>query len=123
MRILVVAVVLLCCAAVHAHTPVCRCELNGNRIECEGRYDDGSSGASVTMRVVAYGGETLVTGKLDEASRFSTTLPTEAFYILMDVGPGEVFEVDWRDIEGIDRIDRDSFTTTETEDVVDEKMH
>lgn len=101
MRILLATLALLCSALLHAHTPVCRCELNGNRIDCEGGYHDGSSAADVTMRVIAYTGETLAIGKLDAASRFSTPLPSQPFYILMDVGPGEAFEVDWRDIHGM----------------------
>lgn len=96
-------VALLCSAAVYAHTPVCRCERNDNRIDCEGGYHDGSSAVDVTMRVITYTGESLAIGKLDNASRFSTALPTQPFYILMDVGPGEIFEVDWRDIEGMDK--------------------
>lgn len=101
MRISLAALVFLACAMVYAHTPVCRCELNGDRIDCEGGYHDGSSAAEETMRVIAYNGATLATGKLDTASRFSTPLPSQPFYILMDVGPGEVFEVDWRDIHGM----------------------
>ncbi|HCP78314.1 MAG TPA: hypothetical protein DIU11_11435 [Pusillimonas sp.] len=101
-KALLVAIALLCSAAVYAHTPVCHCELNDQRINCEGGYHDGSGAVDITMRVVAYGGETLETGKLNSNSRFSTALPTQPFYILMDVGPGEMVEVDWRDIEGMD---------------------
>jgi len=32
MRNLMLAVALFCSAAVYAHTPVCRCELNGDRL-------------------------------------------------------------------------------------------
>lgn len=102
MRMVLAALALLCSATVYAHTPVCRCELNAGRIDCEGGYHDGSSAVDVTMRVIAYGGKTLATGKLDDASRFNTALPSQPFYILMDVGPGEVFEVDWTDIEGME---------------------
>lgn len=111
MRILAATLALLCSAAVHAHMPVCRCELKGDRIECQGGYHDGSSAVDVTMRVIAYNGQPLATGKLDTASRFRTALPDQPFYILMDVGPGEVFEVDWRDIHGIapDRMDDSQF--------------
>lgn len=103
MRILMLAVALFCSAAVYAHTPVCRCEFNDGQIDCKGGFHDGSGAADVTMRVIAYTGESLVTGKLDDTSRFSTALPSQPFYILMDVGPGEVFEVDWTDIEGMER--------------------
>ncbi|GAB0153358.1 hypothetical protein [Marinobacterium sp. BA1] len=115
MRIPLVALVFLTSAMAYAHTPVCRCELNGDRIDCEGGYHDGSSAVDETMRVIAYNGATLATGKLDTASRFSTPLPSQPFYILMDVGPGEAFEVDWRDIVGMSR---EHFSTTEAGDVI-----
>ena len=54
-------------------------------------------------RVLAYSGETLADGVLDARSRFNTPLPGQPFYILMDAGPGEMFEVDWRDVVGIDQ--------------------
>lgn len=46
---------------------------------------------------------TLADGVLDARSRFNTPLPGQPFYILMDAGPGEMFEVDWRDVVGIDQ--------------------
>ncbi|MCR6651377.1 MAG: hypothetical protein NVV73_07730 [Cellvibrionaceae bacterium] len=97
------ALLLLCLsgASALAHTPVCRCELNGQKIDCRGGFDDGSNAGGTTMRVISYSGDTLASGALDKNSRFSTKLPSETFYILMDVGPGEMFEVDWRDIDGL----------------------
>lgn len=94
---------LLCSAAVFAHTPVCRCELNSNQIDCEGGYHDGSKAAEVSMSVYAYSGEVLASGKLNKASRFTFPLPKQAFYVLMDAGPGEMFEVDWMDINGVSK--------------------
>jgi len=101
MRIFLSAAALMCSVAVYAHTPVCRCELNGNQVTCQGGYHDGSKAVGVTMRVIAYSGEALAAGELDSASRFNTALPEQPFYILMDAGPGEVFEVDWQDIVGM----------------------
>lgn len=103
MRTVLMFVALACSTAAFSHTPVCHCELNGGRIECEGAFHDGSNAVDVTMRVIAYTGETLITGKLDRRSRFTALLPDRPFYILMDVGRGEIFEVDWRDIDGLDR--------------------
>lgn len=120
MRIPLAGLIFLASAMVYAHTPVCRCEMNGDRIDCEGGYHDGSSAVDETMRVIAYNGATLATGKLDTASRFSTLLPSQPFYILMDVGPGEVFEVDWRDIEGMDS---EHFATVEAGDKVNGSLN
>jgi len=103
MRLLLLLGALLSANAAQADTPVCRCQLEAQHISCEGAYDDGSSVDGVTMRVLAYSGETLADGVLDARSRFSTPLPEQPFYILMDAGPGQMFEVDWRDVVGIDQ--------------------
>lgn len=84
-----------------AHTPVCQCRLDGQQIACRGGYHDGSNAVDVTMTVYAYSGETLAAGRLNKDSRFGFALPDQPFYVLMDVGPGEMFEVDWRDIDGL----------------------
>lgn len=102
MRFLIVILGLVC-SAVYAHTPVCRCELMGEQINCRGGYHDGSNAVDVNMLVITYDERILVTGVLDARSTFNTKLPDQPFYILMDVGPGEIFEVDWRDVVGIDR--------------------
>lgn len=86
-----------------AHTPVCRCTLNAQTILCEGGYHDGSGASDITMRVISYHGETLASGELNAQHQFITPLPGQPFFILMDVGPGEMFEVDWKDIYGMDR--------------------
>ena len=103
MRLLLLLGALLSATTAQAHTPVCRCQLEAQRISCQGAYDDGSSADGITMRVPAYSGETLAHGVLDARSRFNTPLPGQPFYILMDAGPGEMFEVDWRDVVGIDQ--------------------
>lgn len=103
MRLLLLLGAMLCATAAQAHTPVCRCQLEAQQISCQGGYDDGSSADGITMRVLAYSGETLADGVLDTRSRFSTPLPGQPFYILMDAGPGEMFEIDWRDVVGIDQ--------------------
>lgn len=102
MKRLPLLIALLCSTAAFPHTPVCRCELNDNRIDCKGGYHDGSKAIDVSMSVTTYGGEVLATGKLNKDSRFNFSLPNQPFYVLMDAGPGEMFEVDWRDIAGID---------------------
>lgn len=84
-----------------SHTPVCRCQLAGQEVHCQGGYHDGSDAVDVTITVHSYGGNTLAAGKLNRDSQFHFALPHQAFYILMDAGPGEMFEVDWQDIDGI----------------------
>ncbi|MFK4751782.1 hypothetical protein [Oceanobacter antarcticus] len=96
-------IVLVYSSVVYAHTPVCQCQLQENQVICEGGYHDGSEAVGVTMTVLTYHGVTLANGKLDKASRFHFELPASPFYVLMDAGPGEMFEVDWSDIPGIDK--------------------
>lgn len=85
-----------------AHTPVCRCELTGNNITCTGQFHDGSKANGVAMTVFNYHNNTLVSGELNRQSRFQFTQPQQPFYLIMDAGPGEMFEVDWKDVKGID---------------------
>lgn len=113
MRLLLLCA-LVCTSAVYAHTPVCRCQLNGEQIDCEAGYHDGSDAAGESMRLMSYSGEVLAEGELDEQSRFSVAMPKQAFYLLLDIGPGEVFEVDWRDVIGIAA---DSFPASTPDDL------
>lgn len=101
MKFIIFILALFTVVATWAHTPVCRCELEGQKVQCEGGYHDGSEAAGVSMKVITYNGQILATGQLSKQSRFDFTLPSQPFYVLMDVGPGEMFEVDWRDIHGI----------------------
>ena len=101
MRILLFLITAFCCTVAFAHTPVCECKLKGRQVICEGAYHDGSGATGVTMAVMGYDGISLATGVLDRQSRYQFDLPTVPFYLLMDAGPGEIFEVDWRDISDI----------------------
>jgi len=85
-----------------AHVPVTRCTLQAdNRVECQTRYDDNSIAADILMGLYAYDDSLLLTGRSDVKGVYHFTLPDQPFYLLMDAGPGHVFEVDWRDIDGI----------------------
>ncbi|MGC4027632.1 MAG: hypothetical protein QM696_01985 [Steroidobacteraceae bacterium] len=98
---LVVVPVLLGPVLAQAHTPVCVCTLQDGQIVCKGGFHDGSRAQGVRIDVIAYDETLLVTGKLDAQSRFAFARPDRPFYVLMDVGPGEIAEVDWTDIAGL----------------------
>lgn len=98
-----------------AHTPVCSCQVNANKVQCEGGFHDGSTATETKMNVIAYSGEPLINGELNKASRFSFELPTQPFYIVMDVGPGEMFELDWQDILNMKK---NHFSQSETNKLV-----
>lgn len=99
----VFTIAIVAAATALAHAPVSRCELNDRTVSCEGRFQDDTKAEGVTMSVITYDGETLHTHVLDKTSRFQFELPSRPFYVLMDAGPGEMFEVDWRDIQGADK--------------------
>lgn len=85
-----------------AHVPVTRCTLQtDNQVECQTRYDDDSIAADILMGLYSYGDSLLLTGRSDMKGVYRFKLPDQPFYLLMDAGPGHVFEVDWRDIDGI----------------------
>lgn len=94
-------VTLLLCGQAIAHTPVCRCELTGTDITCTGQFHDGSAANGVAMTVLDYDNTILKHSKLDAHSRLTFPQPTRPFYIIMDAGPGEMFEVDWKDVQGL----------------------
>ncbi|MGC3982072.1 MAG: hypothetical protein QM808_12495 [Steroidobacteraceae bacterium] len=96
------ALTLMYASFAQAHTPVCVCKQQAGQITCEGGYHDGSRAQGVRIDVIAYDETILFTGKLDARSRFAFAMPSQPFYVLMDVGPGEMAEIDWKDIVGID---------------------
>ncbi len=87
-----------------AHVPVTRCTLQSDQqVQCQTRYDDDSIAADILMGLYAYDDSLLLTGRSDMQGVYRFKLPGQPFYLLMDAGPGHVFEVDWQDIDGIDR--------------------
>lgn len=89
-------------AAAWAHVPVSRCALQAdNWVECQTRYDDDSIAADILMGLYSHENILLSSGRSDAQGVFRFELPDQPFYVLMDAGPGHVFEVDWRDIDGI----------------------
>src|SRR5690554_4013525 len=91
-------------SAAWAHVPVSRCSVQtDNWVECQTRYDDDSIAADILMGLYAYDNTLMSSGRSDMKGVFRFKLPDEPFYLLMDAGPGHVFEVDWQDIDGINR--------------------
>ncbi|WP_193075190.1 hypothetical protein [Pseudomonas sp. FME51] len=90
-------------AVAWAHVPVSRCSVQAdNWVECQTRYDDDSLAADILMGLYSYDNSLLSSGRSDVKGVFRFALPAQPFYLLMDAGPGHVFEVDWKDIDGID---------------------
>ncbi|MCW8355876.1 MAG: hypothetical protein ACPGRG_04820 [Marinomonas sp.] len=100
---LVTSIGLLASNAVLAHYPYCQCHVDGQEIVCLGGFSDGSDAVGVTVDVISYNEEILVPGQFNNQSTMHFPLQKGEFYVLLDAGPGHTFEVDWRDIEGLDQ--------------------
>ncbi len=75
--------------AAAAHEPVARCVmLDAQTVRCRGGYGHGEEAPGASMLVIDHAGQTLVAGKLDNASTLTFTRPAAGFYVLFDVGPG-----------------------------------
>ena len=83
------------------HIPIGKCWTESKSIICEGGESDGHPLLDALVEVISYDEKTLFSGKLDDQSRIRFQRPTGQFYILIDAGPGQVIELDWKDIKGI----------------------
>lgn len=83
------------------HIPVGKCWTESKDIVCEGGESDGHPLDDALVEAISYDEKTLFSGKLDDQSRIRFQRPTGPFYILIDAGPGQVIELDWKDIKGI----------------------
>lgn len=83
------------------HIPIGKCWVEAKDILCEGGESDGHPLPDALIEVIGYDEKTLLAGKLDDHSRIRFKRPAGEFYILLDGGPGQVVEIDWKDIKGI----------------------
>lgn len=102
MKRLLLPAFLLFSSIATAHTPVCRCELKDSDVICTGQFHDGSAAVGIPVTVFDLDNNTLVEGQFDKQSSFRFTLPQSAFYIIMNAGAGEMFEVEWKDVHGLE---------------------
>ncbi|TLP78302.1 hypothetical protein FEA48_03640 [Pseudomonas nitroreducens] len=89
-------------ASALAHAPFCECTaLDADTIRCVGGFTDGSAAPGVTLDVMSADNQVLIPGKLGADSSLTFKRPSGDFYILFDVGPGYMVEVDPSEIKGI----------------------
>jgi len=87
-------------ASALAHNPICECRaIDAEQIRCTGGFSDGSGAPGVTLDVIGYDESILLPGKLGADSTLTFKKPDTAFYVLFDVGPGHVVEIDQADIQ------------------------
>lgn len=83
------------------HIPIGKCWTEAKEIVCEGGESDGHPLLNALVEVIGYNENMQFSGKLDDHSRIRFKRPQGEFYILIDAGPGQVIEIDWKDIKGV----------------------
>lgn len=93
---------LACSASALAHAPFCECQaLDAETIRCVGGFSDGSAAPGVTLDVMSADHKVLIPGQLGADSSLTFKRPSEDFYVLFDVGPGYMVEVEPSEIKGL----------------------
>lgn len=87
----------------YAHFPFCECALDAGKIQCKAGFSDGSGASGVTVDLISYDEEIIQQNQFSEASTAEFAPYDGEFYILLDAGPGHTVEVDWHDIQGLNR--------------------
>ncbi len=98
-RILALAGMLGLTPPVLAHNPMASCkQLADGMIQCKGGFSNGIGAPGVTFDVISYDEQILLSGQLDQHSSIRFARPDQDFYVLLDAGPGHVFEIDHTEI-------------------------
>jgi hypothetical protein len=83
-----------------AHPPFCICKtIDATTIRCEGGFADGTGVSGVRLDVVRYDESIVLQTSFGADSTVSFRKPDGEFYILFDAGPGQSFDVDFKDIQ------------------------
>ncbi|EAQ34366.1 hypothetical protein NB311A_13971 [Nitrobacter sp. Nb-311A] len=86
--------------AAWAHPPFCICKMaNATTVRCEGGFADGRGVPGVKLDVVRYDESIVLETKFGPDSIVSFRRPEGEFYVLFDAGPGQSFDVDYKDIQ------------------------
>jgi hypothetical protein len=92
--------VLLSAGSASAHPPFCVCKkIDAAMIRCEGGFADGTGVSGVRLDVVRYDETIAIETKFGADSTVSFRAPEGEFYVLFDAGPGQSFDVDYKDIQ------------------------
>jgi hypothetical protein len=93
-------VVSLFAGSASAHPPFCICKkVDAAMIRCEGGFADGTGVPGVRLDVVRYDETIALETKFGADSTVSFRAPEGEFYVLFDAGPGQSFDVDYKDIQ------------------------
>lgn len=98
--IAVIGAVSLFIGAAWAHPPFCICKMaNATTVRCEGGFANGTGVPGVRLDVVRYDESVVLQTKFGADSTVSFRKPDGEFYVLFDAGPGQSFDVDYKDIQ------------------------
>ncbi|WP_319798494.1 hypothetical protein [Nitrobacter sp.] len=94
-----VSAVTLSISTAWAHPPFCICKMiDATTVRCEGGFADGTGVPGVKLDVIRYDESVVLETKFSANSTVSFKRPEGEFYILFDAGPGQSFDVDYKDI-------------------------
>jgi hypothetical protein len=83
-----------------AHPPFCICKMaDATTVRCEGGFADGTGVPGVRLDVIRYDETVALETKFGADSTVSFKRPEGEFYVLFDAGPGQSFDVDYKDIQ------------------------
>lgn len=100
LTIAVIGAVSLFIGAAWAHPPFCICKMaNATTVSCEGGFADGTGVPGVRLDVIRYDESVVLQTKFGPDSTVSFKRPDGEFYMLFDAGPGQSFDVDYKDIQ------------------------
>ena len=90
-----IATALLCSSSVAlAHYPLMTCEFEGEKIECQAGYSDGSKAVNYEVKMYDYNDNLIAKEKTDHRSIVTFNKSVDEFYIVFDSGHEYPVEVD-----------------------------
>lgn len=99
LTIAVIGAASLFIGAAWAHPPLCVCKMiDATTVGCEGGFADGTGVPGVRLDVVRYDESIILQTSFEADSTVSFRKPDGEFYMLFDAGPGQSFDVDYKDI-------------------------
>jgi hypothetical protein len=100
LTIVVIGAASLFIGAAWAHPPFCVCKMiDATTVGCEGGFADGTGVPGVRLDVVRYDESIILQTSFGIDSTVSFRKPDGEFYMLFDAGPGQSFDVDYKDIQ------------------------
>ncbi len=96
----ILAAMSLFAVSASAHPPFCVCKMiDATTVRCEGGFANGTGVPGVKLDVIRYDESVVLETTFGADSTVTFKRPDGEFYILFDAGPGNSFDVDYKDIQ------------------------